>query len=75
MSKTQIDVGNNIFIDADKLKTKGLLGKVMWQIAFCQSYNCQDKDAFIKLLEYTANEIIKQVCHDQAKIRKALEAR
>lgn len=61
MSKFELNAGKDIFIDPDELRPKGLTGRIMWDIAFCQTTVCRDKDAFMELLEHTAKEIIDRV--------------
>lgn len=48
-------------IDPSELKRKGLVGRIMWDIAFCQADSCNDKQAYMELLEETAKEIIIRV--------------
>lgn len=44
-----------------ELKGKGVIGKIMWDIAFCQADGCRDKEAYLELLESTAKEIIERI--------------
>jgi len=44
-----------------ELKKKGLIGRIMWDIAFCDSDGCRDKKAYLELLEATAKEIIERI--------------
>ena len=44
-----------------KLRNKGLVGKIMWDIAFCDPNGCRDKEAYLELLEATAKEIIERI--------------
>ena len=40
---------------------KGILGEIMVDIMFCDSYFCGNKEAYLEMLEYTAKEIISKV--------------
>ena len=44
-----------------ELRAKGLVGRIIWDIAFCNPAGCRDKEAYLKLLEATAKEIIERV--------------
>ena len=43
------------------LKDKGVVGKIIWDIAFCDPSGCRDKEAYLELLESTAKEIIERI--------------
>jgi len=44
-----------------ELRRKGLVGRIMWDIAFCDPDGCRDKEAHLELLEATAKEIVQRI--------------
>lgn len=56
-----LSVGEGIFVDPSELKQKGFVGEIMWDIAFCNPSSCRDKEAYMELLEHTAEVIIEKV--------------
>ena len=60
MLKTSFARGD-FSISPGELRSKGLVGEIMWDIIWCDSDNCKSKEAFLELVEETANEIIVKV--------------
>ena len=56
----RIEVGSS-GVSIGELKSKGLLGKVMYDIVCFDQTSCRDNDAYLELLEHTAKEIIEKV--------------
>ena len=47
------------------------VGRVMLDIVFCSPNSCRDKKAFLELVEYTAEEIIKRFANpDKNEVKK-----
>lgn len=44
-----------------ELKKKGAVGRIMWDIAFCNPNACKDKKAYLELLEMTAKDIVERI--------------
>ena len=54
-------VVNKWTIYPEELKDKGLIGRTMWDIIWCDVSACRDKKAYLELVEATAKEIIERV--------------